>query len=445
MLCPVEGTIHDLIEPPKVSHKRKSDRDRGKERLDKEAIIQAANNYRLQQAERHRPTDPREPLKKTAGNNWIHVMCAVFTPEIKFSDAKALEVAEGVNNIPPHRYDQVCKICKKSEGGACISCHQCLATFHVGCAFMQNYHFGFDVTPVKGSRRDSVTVVSMDGETGSCVAAVWCNEHTIKTKFHRMSEPALDGSGLNALQIYVRNFKQADLTLTGTVRKANLVNQATKSIASATAASGVDADRRDSTVDSAPSTRASRNPRHASSAANAVSGESSTRGGATAIRPPSIDKKCLDCGTETSPWFWEVREPEALRAKRSGATPKTVTGHLRQSYSPVEGRFYQSLDAKTDTKALATAALAADDEVVQPATPTLYRCNKCRFKAERSPTPSRQPSRQKASSASNPPLLNGGSNRSPVSLPISSEQLPQTNRQLPWIEYGERCPWPMGT
>lgn len=37
---------------------------------------------------------------------------------------------------------------------------------------------------------------------------------------------------LNALQAYVRNYKQADLTLTGTVRKATLVNQSTKATTS---------------------------------------------------------------------------------------------------------------------------------------------------------------------------------------------------------------------
>ena len=39
-----------------------------------------------------------------------------------------------------------------------------------------------------------------------------------------MSE-AVDESSMNALQLYTQNYKQADLTLTGTARKANLVDQ----------------------------------------------------------------------------------------------------------------------------------------------------------------------------------------------------------------------------
>lgn len=61
-------------------------------------------------------------------------------------------------------------------------------------------------------------------------AAIWCKEHAVKTIVHPVYETSED-SGLNALQVYVRNYKQADLTLTGTVRKANLVTQSTKMIA----------------------------------------------------------------------------------------------------------------------------------------------------------------------------------------------------------------------
>lgn len=72
----------------------------------------------------NRPVNPREPLKRTANNNWVHVTCAVWTPEVKFAKAKALELCEGIPSIPTARYDEVCKVCKTSEG-ACVSCHTC--------------------------------------------------------------------------------------------------------------------------------------------------------------------------------------------------------------------------------------------------------------------------------------------------------------------------------
>ena len=60
------------------------------------------------------------------------------------------------------------------------------------------------------------------------VAAVWCKDHIPqKTRVHEMHE-IIDETGLNALQLYVQNFKQADLTLTGCARKANLITLAAK-------------------------------------------------------------------------------------------------------------------------------------------------------------------------------------------------------------------------
>lgn len=94
---------------------------------------EAAAYYEEKQRETNRPVNPREPLKRTANNNWIHVTCAVWTPEIKFGNAKALEPSEGIPSIPLVRYDEMCKICKRAEVGACVSCHQCKAT----CKFSQ--------------------------------------------------------------------------------------------------------------------------------------------------------------------------------------------------------------------------------------------------------------------------------------------------------------------
>lgn len=72
----------------------------------------------------NKPLNPREPLKRTANNNWVHVTCAVFTPEVKFGNANALEPSEGIPSIPSGRYDEACKVCKQ-KGGACVNCHTC--------------------------------------------------------------------------------------------------------------------------------------------------------------------------------------------------------------------------------------------------------------------------------------------------------------------------------
>ena len=230
VLCPVANREADLIEPPKVSHKKKTDREREKERLEKELAVEMVNNYRKQQVEKGRPVDPREALKRTAGNNWMHVTCAVWTPEIKFADVERMDRAEGVGAVIASkvRLDPVCKLCREAYG-SCVSCHQCHATFHVGCAHEANYIFGFDVLPVKGSRKDSVHLVTLGAETGSLTAAIWCRDHTPKSIVHDMTE-LVPETCLNALQIFVRTYKQADPTLTGTARKANLVSATTKAV-----------------------------------------------------------------------------------------------------------------------------------------------------------------------------------------------------------------------
>jgi hypothetical protein len=124
VLCPVEFTEQEFVEPPKATHKKKSEKEKEKERVEREAMIKAAEYYHKKQEEMNRPVNPREPLKRTADNNWVHVTCATFTPEVKFGNAKAMSPSEGIPSIPRARYDEICKACKQ-RGGACVACHQC--------------------------------------------------------------------------------------------------------------------------------------------------------------------------------------------------------------------------------------------------------------------------------------------------------------------------------
>ena len=124
MLCPVEHTELDSFEPPKSTHKKKTEKEKERERLQRESDLKVAEYFRKKQEEMNKPVNPREPLKRTANNNWVHVTCAVFTPEVKFGNAKALEPSEGIPSIASARYDEICKVCKKT-GGACVGCHSC--------------------------------------------------------------------------------------------------------------------------------------------------------------------------------------------------------------------------------------------------------------------------------------------------------------------------------
>ncbi|KAI9813134.1 MAG: putative PHD type zinc finger protein with BAH domain-containing protein [Pycnora praestabilis] len=425
-LCPVRITEHEFVEPPKISHKKKTDKEREKDRIDREVAIEAANYYRQKQEEMNRPLDPREPLKHTAGNNWVHVTCAVWTPEMRFGKARALAPSEGIGVIPSARWQQVCKICKTSDG-ACTACHQCHASFHIGCAHEAGYTIGFDVTPVKSSRRDLVSTVSLGNESGSMTAAIWCKEHTVKTIVHPMSE-LVDESGLNALQLYVRNYKQADLTLTGTVRKANLVNQSTKAITQASNASSVK--RRGSTTNavnggqSVSGTQPSRRSSRTSPSNVMVKSEDADDDGdihmENGINVESSAKICVTCGIDVSPKWWKVEPklPSNTAPIRSiqpnlRVTPSmesfgtlspngAVNGDRPLMHLPVQQTRASAIasenadagsaingDLMENPAALAAAALTVheDSSTASLIMPAKFQCHKCHWNKRLEPSP----------------------------------------------------------
>lgn len=98
---------------------------------------------------------------------------------------------------------------------------------------------------------------------------------------------------MNALQLYVRNFKQADLTLTGCARKANFIPSAIKA-SSATAISSP-VNRRASTT--LPST------------APPVQYHSTQKEDAPVILQPS-GKVCITCGADVSPKWYPINESQ---------------------------------------------------------------------------------------------------------------------------------------
>ncbi len=376
--------------------------------------VEAAEAYRRKQAELGRPMDPREPLKRTAGNNWVHVVCAIWTPEIRFGKAQALAPSEGIGSIPMARYEQSCKLCKTTEG-ACVACHQCHATVHVGCAHKAGYTFGFDITPVKGSRRDTVNTITLGSETGNATAAIWCKEHSVKTIVHPMSE-VVDNGKLNALQLFVRTYKQADLTLTGTVRKANLVSSSNRSIGPSTVSTST---RRASAAHGAlPSgtpQSSSRSSRISPTAVTVKSEEIDVDGDrvvhlSDTVVDPASEKECVTCGSHTSPkWHKSSRG----RAGASVPLPAPVvegptSAHMVNGCQAPQNH---EIDARSDAVCATLTALtnghhsgdeARDD--VGNSTPALrveaqtipdkatgqvpvFQCHKCHLKRPRDPTP----------------------------------------------------------
>jgi hypothetical protein len=307
VLCPVTWTEHELMEAPRSYPRKKTERDREKERLEKEMVAEAIKLYRQRQEGVGKPIGPREPLKRTVGNNWVHVTCAIWNPEIKFGTSKDLEPAEGFGLIPTERYRESCKICKTNKG-ACVSCHfpGCNAKFHVGCALQAKYIFGFDVVPVKSSRRDSITTIRMGEEAGSVTAGIWCPTHAVQTIVHDMSEPT-DHDNMNALQLFAQTYKQADLTLTGTVRKAAHVQQAVGASTPSTAIGHVN--RRASAVNGTSITHPKDEPKTSGPGTEDHGDEPTTTptvAGEASQSPTGSQtgKICARCSSSVSPRWW---------------------------------------------------------------------------------------------------------------------------------------------
>lgn len=254
---------------------------------------------------------------------------------------------------------------------------------------------GFDIAPVKGSRRAETTIVSINGESGTMTAAVWCQDHVpTKTIVHPINEIVDTETGLNALQLYVRNFKQADLTLTGTVRKATLVNQSAKVANPALAVQNVN--RRTST-------------------ATSVNG-STGRGSVSHAKTDEVDsleskveaeKTCATCQVDVSPRWWPF--PPDLPEKSE--TILNANGNDIADSPMVNGNGTQEVSQENGESHVALAVAALEDTVkTPPPRPAEFQCHQCHWKKIRKePTPPPPP----------PPPAPRESPRLPISMPAA--------------------------
>lgn len=359
VLCPVAWTEHELMETTKSTSRKKSDRDKEKERLEKEMVSEAIKLYRQRQEAVGKPVGPREPLKRTAGNNWAHVLCSLLTPEIKYGDAMELEPSEGFGSIPRDRWMATCKLCKSNKG-ACVKCHAsgCNSNVHVGCAFQAKYRLGIEVTPVKKIPRKDVPVVRLGSEIGLAVPVVYCPHHSVPPAFHELGEVA-NQDGLNTLQIFVRNYKQADLTLTGTSRRAAYVQQ---SVVPPPQHHGITTGHRRTSTGGAS---AGPKPTTTQEAGDEMDIDTEEHAPSQPVSSASSHRRCVRCSTDCSPRWW----PSGVLPMANGFN---AAGHSFHSGHLAQGVYAHPNGSAVEQK---------------------YECHKCHLKhPPADPTPDPRPS-----------------------------------------------------
>lgn len=74
-------------------------------------------------------------FKQTTTNQWGHLLCAIWIPEVSLGNSVYMEPIDNIANIPKSRWKLTCYICRRRQG-ACIQCDNkhCFTAFHVTCA-----------------------------------------------------------------------------------------------------------------------------------------------------------------------------------------------------------------------------------------------------------------------------------------------------------------------
>lgn len=130
-------------------------------------------------------------VKKTEDDRWGHVACALWVPEVGFSNTVFIEPIDGVANIPAARWKLTCYLCKEKGIGACIQCHKanCYTAFHVSCA--QRAGLFMKMEPIKEPNESGLSTFTVK-------KTAYCGAHTpngcIKRPLTVYDEPSL-GTG----------------------------------------------------------------------------------------------------------------------------------------------------------------------------------------------------------------------------------------------------------
>ncbi|KAL1374221.1 hypothetical protein pipiens_018219 [Culex pipiens pipiens] len=135
-------------------------------------------------------------FKQTDQNQWAHVVCALWIPEVRFANTVFLEPIDSIETIPAARWRLVCYICKQKGIGACIQCNRssCYAAFHVTCAQQAGLCMRMD--QVRGNDTHPVVVQK----------TAYCDTHT---PINALGSPGDSGGETDPREICREKMKKA--------------------------------------------------------------------------------------------------------------------------------------------------------------------------------------------------------------------------------------------
>ncbi|GAA5928195.1 uncharacterized protein JCM15063_003815 [Sporobolomyces koalae] len=158
------------------------------------------------------PLTALDVLKPTELNNYVHLLCAVWHPELRFSEPSELATVEAFAHLPVERAQAQCRICYQKGVGVTIKCQDCSKRFHVGCGWAAGYKFAFEVQTPKVSNKkklkDIITVTFKDQE-GILTPCVWCSDHPYNNPERKTYDLGSRDytANLIALQMFARMYK----------------------------------------------------------------------------------------------------------------------------------------------------------------------------------------------------------------------------------------------
>ena len=164
---------------------------------------------------------------------------------------------------------------------------------HVGCAKKAGWRMGFEALPAEGCRRATPSVAGVVDETHGLKPSVWCPEHPVQPRVHRINAPT-NVAGQTALGLFVRTNKQADRSPTATAPKASKLGRPI-------------------------------NCRKTS--------------GMLPCNQRDTRKRCSRCGTTDGSLWWKAPLPSAMngtvlegRVSKRNATPPTAASHCNKCH-----------------------------------------------------------------------------------------------------------------